>query len=232
MVAIAQTIGIVAGVGIASATGSVAAGYLATILWLVVLTVPYALGSRDLALPPGYRPRAVPARPVRPRRSGSRRAQHPDFAWAWITRFLVNLGNYIGTLYLLFYVTDGLGISAEDGRRPGARADRPVRRGDGRDDRRVRPLERPARPAQDLRDLVGGDLRGRGAGARDPADLAAALAAAVVLGCAYGIYTAVDFALITQVLPAAEERAKDLGVINIANALPPGARAGVRRRSS
>jgi len=48
----------------------------------------------------------------------------------------------------------------------------------------------------------------------------AAVAAAVVLGCAYGIYTAVDFALITQVLPAAAERAKDLGVINIANALP------------
>jgi len=48
----------------------------------------------------------------------------------------------------------------------------------------------------------------------------AALVAAVVMGCAYGIYTAVDFALITQVLPAAGDRAKDLGVINIANALP------------
>ena len=34
------------------------------------------------------------------------------------------------------------------------------------------------------------------------------------------MYTAVDFALITQVLPAATARAKDLGVINIANALP------------
>lgn len=47
-----------------------------------------------------------------------------------------------------------------------------------------------------------------------------ALVAAVVLGTGYGVYTAVDFALITQVLPAAEARAKDLGVINIANALP------------
>ena len=44
--------------------------------------------------------------------------------------------------------------------------------------------------------------------------------AAVLLGCGYGIYTSVDFALITQVLPAAADRAKDLGVINIANALP------------
>ena len=40
------------------------------------------------------------------------------------------------------------------------------------------------------------------------------------MGCAYGIYTSVDFALITEVLPAAIDRAKDLGVINIANALP------------
>jgi MFS family permease len=44
--------------------------------------------------------------------------------------------------------------------------------------------------------------------------------AAVLMGIGYGIYTSVDFALITQVLPGAEDRAKDLGVINIANALP------------
>ena len=44
--------------------------------------------------------------------------------------------------------------------------------------------------------------------------------AAVVLGAGFGVYQAVDFALITQVLPAAGERAKDLGVINIAAALP------------
>ena len=44
--------------------------------------------------------------------------------------------------------------------------------------------------------------------------------AAAVMGFGFGIYTSVDFALITQVLPGAEDRAKDLGVINIANALP------------
>ncbi len=42
----------------------------------------------------------------------------------------------------------------------------------------------------------------------------------MVLGIGFGAYTAVDFALITQVLPADEDRAKDLGVINIAAALP------------
>ena len=43
---------------------------------------------------------------------------------------------------------------------------------------------------------------------------------AAVLGVGYGVYLSVDFALCTEVLPAAEARAKDLGVINIAVALP------------
>ena len=47
-----------------------------------------------------------------------------------------------------------------------------------------------------------------------------AVIGAVVLAIGFGTYTAVDFAMITQVLPGANDRAKDLGVINIANALP------------
>ena len=43
---------------------------------------------------------------------------------------------------------------------------------------------------------------------------------ASVLGIGFGAYLAVDFALITQVLPSAGDRGKDLGVINIANSLP------------
>jgi MFS family permease len=43
---------------------------------------------------------------------------------------------------------------------------------------------------------------------------------ASVLGIGFGAYLAVDFALITQVLPHAADRGKDLGVINIANSLP------------
>ena len=48
----------------------------------------------------------------------------------------------------------------------------------------------------------------------------AAIVAAVLLGAGYGVYLAVDAALITQVLPRATDRAKDLGVINIANSAP------------
>jgi MFS family permease len=47
-----------------------------------------------------------------------------------------------------------------------------------------------------------------------------ALIAAAVLGLGFGVYLSVDQALITQVLPTAEDRGKDLGIINIANSAP------------
>jgi len=48
----------------------------------------------------------------------------------------------------------------------------------------------------------------------------ASLVAAALLGIGYGVYMAVDTALVTQVLPAAADRGKDLGIVNIANAAP------------
>ena len=47
-----------------------------------------------------------------------------------------------------------------------------------------------------------------------------AIVGAAVLGFGFGAYLAVDFALLTMVLPSADARAKDMGVINIANSLP------------
>jgi len=47
-----------------------------------------------------------------------------------------------------------------------------------------------------------------------------AIVCAGLLGLGYGVYLSVDQALITQVLPTAEDRAKDLGIINIANSAP------------
>ncbi|WP_405977454.1 MFS transporter [Streptomyces sp. NBC_00158] len=48
----------------------------------------------------------------------------------------------------------------------------------------------------------------------------AMLAFSVVNGLAFGSYMAVDTALVTMVLPAAEDAARDMGVLNIANAGP------------
>ena len=219
LVAIAQTLGIVGGVAIASLTGSIAAGYLATLVVLVLLTIPYVLGSRDLPLPEGH---PIPAFSLGPfvRSFWISPREHPDFAWAWITRFLVNLGNYVATLYLLFYLIDGLGIPEDEA------------------DERVLLLTALYAVTTVATTAVFGHWSDRigkrkvfviwsgiVSGAASlvlaiPQTWPAAIAAAIVLGLAFGIYTAVDFALITQVLPAAEERAKDLGVINIANALP------------
>jgi len=216
--AIAQTIGVVAGSGIAAATGSIAAGYFAIAASLVILGLPYCLDSRDIALPPGDRPplELVPfvvSFWVSPR-------QYPDFAWAWITRFLMNLGNALLLLYLLYYLQDAVDLSkaeAEDG---------------------VFVLTGIFGVCTVLTALVGGvwsDRLGRrkifvivsGLVAASALLLLAfvttwtgAVIGAVVLGIGYGIYTAVDFAMITEVLPSHDDRAKDLGVINIANALP------------
>ncbi len=215
-VAVSQTLGIVAGVGIATATGGVAAGYYATAAAVVVLAVPYVLGSRDVPLPRSLRP-ALSLREfagsfwLSPRR-------HPDFAWAWLTRFLVNLGNSLGTLLLYFYLQDAVRYpDPEVGVLVltvvyavfivastvvfGLWSDRVRRR--------------------KVFVTVSGTVTGLGALilALVPT-WPGALAGAVVFGIGYGVYLSVDFALCTEVLPTAHARAKDLGVINIAVALP------------
>lgn len=215
-VAVAQTLGVVGGVGIATVTGGVSAGFLATAAAVVVLAVPFVLRSGDVPLARDLVARfdvKAFARSfwVNPR-------AHPDFGWAWITRFLVNLGNALGTLYLFFYLQDAVGYDdPEQG---------------------VFVLTGIYAAMLVATTVVGGlwsDHVGRRRVFVAVAGLVAAaasvilavtqtwpgaLVAAVVLGMGYGVYTAVDFALITQVLPEAATRAKDLGVINIANALP------------
>jgi MFS family permease len=47
-----------------------------------------------------------------------------------------------------------------------------------------------------------------------------AVIGAALLGVGYGCYMAVDQALATQVLPDAHSRGKDLGIMNIATAVP------------
>jgi MFS family permease len=218
IVAIAQTIGVVAGTGIAAATGSIAIGYLSIAAFLLLLAIPFCLDSHDLVLPARWREpfdvghflRSFWISPT----------AYPDFAWAWLTRFLVNLGNALALLYLLYFLQDVLGYTSREA------------------EDRVFVLTAVYAATLMLTTVVFGiwsDRIGRrkvfviwsGLVAGSAAVLLGvgqswpfALAAAVVMGCSYGIYVAVDFALITQVLPGAGDRAKDLGVINIANALP------------
>jgi MFS family permease len=218
IVSIAQTAGVVAGSGIAAATGSIATGYLTIAAVLVVTTLPYALRSRDIALPVELRPPFDWSEFWRGFWVSPRR--YPDFGWAWLTRFLMNLGNSILILYLLYYLTDSVGLS-DDAAANG-----------------VFTLTAVYGLVTVATAIVGGWWSDRVArrkvfviwsGMVTAAALllfalvptmAAAYAAAVILGIGFGAYQAVDFAMITQVLPAARDRGKDLGVINIANALP------------
>ena len=216
--AIAQTLGVVLGSGIAMATGSIAAGYLTTAGLLVVLSLPYCLDSRDIALSPADRPPFEALRFARSFWVSPR--EHPDFAWVWITRFLMNLANALLLLYLLYYLRDAVGLS-----RKAAEAG-------------VFRLTLLYAVLTVVTAIIGGIWSDRLARRKvfvtaSGYVIAAALlllafvhsypgayVGAAVLGVGFGIYTAVDFALITQVLPTDADRAKDLGVINIANALP------------
>ena len=216
--AIAQTLGVVLGSGIAMATGSIAAGYLTTAGLLVVLSLPCCLDSRDVALAPEDRPPFEALRFVRSFWVSPR--EHPDFAWAWITRFLMNLANALLLLYLLYYLQDAVDLS-----RKAAEAG-------------VFRLTLLYAVLTVVTAILGGIWSDRLARRKvfvtvSGYVIAAALlllafvhsypgayVGAAILGIGFGIYTSVDFALITQVLPTDADRAKDLGVINIANALP------------
>ncbi|MFD5077863.1 MFS transporter [Streptomyces sp. NPDC058371] len=212
----AQILGVVGGTGLATVTGGVVAGYAACALFTLVGVLPYVLGHRDLRLPPAARPpwsrRAFLASFwLSPRR-------HPDLAWAWLTRFLINLSNALVLLYLLYYLRDRLHYAdPEEG---------------------VLILTAVNGVTLLATVVVGGAWSDR-VGRRKPfviwsgvlmAVATAALAgrqtwpgaivAAAVLGVGFGVFTSVDFALMTDVLPRAMDRGKDLGVINVANALP------------
>ncbi|MGC9670435.1 MFS transporter [Planosporangium sp. 12N6] len=224
-VGIPQILGLVVGVVLVTAvlpgfaggdTAGTGAGYVAVAVAVALLAVPFALATPDDPLPHRHRAplrlRAVLSGMwVSPRR-------HPDFGRAWLTRFAIQLGNALGTLYLLYFLRDrvhhphpedalltlillyaaGLVVTAV---LAGRRSDRTGRR----------------------KVFVGwASVLMAGAAVLLAAwpTWTGALIAAAILGVGYGVYLAVEAALITQVLPEATDRARDLGVLNIANAAP------------
>ncbi|MGK5672952.1 MFS transporter [Micromonospora sp. URMC 106] len=216
-VGIPQALGLVLGVVLVTAVvRGTAAGYATVALAVLLLALPFALLTADDPLPrvhrPALRPRALLASMwVSPRR-------HPDFGWAWITRFLVQLGNALGTLYLLYFLTDEVRHADPEGGLlvlillyTAGLAGTAVVAG--------RLSDRTGRRKVFV--ITAGGIMAVAALLLAVAPLwPVAVAAALLLGAGYGVYLSVDAALITQVLPAAADRAKDLGVINIANSAP------------
>ncbi|MET8580717.1 MFS transporter [Streptomyces collinus] len=212
----AQMLGVVGGTGLATVAGGTGAGYAACAVFTAVGVLPYVLRHRDLRLAPEDRP-VWAWRPfvagfwLSPRR-------YPDLGWAWLTRFLINLSNGLVLLYLLYYLRDRL-------HHP--------------DPGRGVLILTAVNGLTLMATVVAGGIWSDRVGRRKPfvvwsgvlmAVATAALAgwqtwpgavvAAALLGVGFGVFTSVDFALMTDVLPRALDRGRDLGVINVANALP------------
>lgn len=217
LAAMGQTVGILIGAVFgAVVSGNYMVGYWLCAGALIVSILPYLFHRNDPHLPKEQR---VPFRlgefvrsfwisPVR----------YPDFAWAWLTRFLVNVCNQMTIVYLLFFLRDvlkhedpALGVLTLTGIYAvmvmitaviaGPWSDRLGRR---------KPF------------VIGSSAIIAAAGltmAFFPV-WTGALVGAGILGVGFGAYLAVDFALLTQVLPVAADRGKDMGIINVANSLP------------
>lgn len=146
--------------------------------------------------------------------------EHPDFAWVFVTRFLVVLGTAFVTSYLLYFTRDVLGKSPDEASDT------------------VASILQSYIVALLIFALIAGPISDKVGKVRIFVVIASlvcaasmlilafatsqaqATVAAAIMGAGFGAYTAVDLALISRVLPSAESRAGHLGVINIANALP------------
>jgi MFS family permease len=188
-------------------------GYALVAVLLVVLVAPFLLRTRDAVLPAGSETTPLLGGFwISPRR-------FPDFGWTLLSRILVNLGNALGTTLLLYFLMFGLnrGAGAEDdlliltlvymvffivsALGVGKLSDRLGKR---------KVFVYVAAYLQALAALILAFVP----------DYTIAIAAAALLGLGYGSFMAVDQALATQVLPDAQSRGKDLGIMNIATAVP------------
>ena len=100
----------------AAVTGNFAAGYLVCAAALLAGVVLYFFKNDDVPLPAQARPPFSLAGFVRGFWISP--ARYPDFAWAWLTRLLVNIGNHMVTLYLLFFLNDAVRVRETQGIEP------------------------------------------------------------------------------------------------------------------
>ncbi len=199
------------------AVRNVQTGYYILAAAFVVVTVLFTFILRDTPLPreaiPPFRLGAfLRGFWIDPR-------TNPDFGWAWLVRFLVNFG-WSSTLgsFLFLYLKNAVGVKDPSGSAAIAQI--------------------IAVAMILISSIAGGYLSDRfhrrkvfvmaAAGLICVALLVLAfftswtttLIAAVIVGLGFGAYLAVDLALMTEVLPSQSDRGKDMGVFNIANALP------------
>jgi MFS family permease len=214
-----QAVGIIAGILLVTMLSlGTFLGYAAMAVLLIVLVIPFlcipdAVLRRDQRAPWSLRG-MIDSLWISPRR-------YPDFGWTLLSRILVNFGNAFGTSLLLYFLEFGLGDKH------------------AQDDLIVLVLIYMVFVI--VAALVLGKLSDVLARRKAFVFLSSTLQAvaalilafvptfgvtmiaAGLLGLGYGCFLAVDQALATQVLPDPETRGKDLGIMNIATAVPQAA---------
>ncbi|MES2170388.1 MAG: MFS transporter [Actinomycetota bacterium] len=212
-----QAIGTILGLILVTALAlSVFIGYALVGVLVMLLVLPFVIRVKDAVLSPADRPKltfggAVSGFWISPR-------QYPDFGWTLLSRILANFGNAFGTVLLLQFLQFGLHrknadddlitlsliylvfvVLASIG--AGILSDRLGRR---------KAFVFVSSSLQAIAALMLAFVP----------SFTVAMVAAGILGLGYGCFLSVDQALATQVLPDAHTRGKDLGIMNIATAVP------------
>jgi MFS family permease len=226
----AQSATITALGGVMQNAGILAAVYLASALTsqiVLLFMVPAAIGVVGMLI---YA-LVLPDKPLRHRPPEATLGQflhtfwvsprkYPDFAWAWLSRFMQVLGSFMFSTFRFFWMKDHLALTDAQaastvatgvliytvvlvivGQAAGYISDRIGRR--------------------KIMVFLSTALFGVGLGLLTQVNTVGHFyVVEAILGAAYGIYMGVDLALVLAVLPHPEDNAKDLGVFNIANAAP------------
>ncbi|MER5353945.1 MFS transporter [Kitasatospora sp. NPDC002551] len=218
MVGIGTPIGSVVGVTLATrfVPDGLGTGYLVLGAAVAVVAVLFVALVREERLP------AVEPVPLRRQLAAfADTLRVADFRWAFIGRFLMMLGFFAVSLFQYYILQDHITLP------------------DGMDAAGAQAVLAPVDAVCTLAaTLLGGWLSDRFA-RRKPLIAVSCVLAAVTMtvpvlmpdwtgmllftalaGIAFGCYMAVDTALVTLVLPSADDAARDLGVLNIANAGP------------
>jgi MFS family permease len=214
-----QTVSVVLAVTLVTLVVTGNAGYVLLAILVVACALPFALTTPDPPLLPAGRPPFAVREFARSFWLSPRR--YPDFAWAWLTRFVVNIGNAMAVLYLLYFLRDRVHYSHLF---PGQKAENGLLI-----------LISIYTVVVVITAVTGGVISDRSGRRKLPIAVAGlvmavpavmlalwptwpvALVSAALMGLGFGLYLSVDQALVTQVLPSARARAKDLGIINVAS---------------
>ncbi|GAA3939263.1 MFS transporter [Microbacterium soli] len=220
MMGLGMQLGMTVGVMLAAALGAqIGIGYSTFGAGVLVITVLFVLvnrdwSSKDSAVEPFRWAQFFAGFWINPRR-------HPDFFWAFTARFLLILGYFVVMTYQLYLLTDYIGMSLTAGQ--GA----------------VVTLTLAALLPTVVAILVSGwwsDRVGRRkvfiyvasavmvVGLLMPLlmpSMTGMILMSVINGIGFGLYSSVDAALMTEVLPSEGTAAgKDLGILNVATNIP------------